>query len=70
MQKLVKVHPSKMEGNTLTSAAMTAFDKKHQKDVKISNMFGTLIVSIFNKGSWVDYDSYKEGELFVFLLAQ
>ena len=70
MQTLVKVHPDQMLGNTLTSAAMIAFNKKHQRDIKISNMFGSMIVSIFNKGSWVDYDYYREGKLFVFLLAQ
>ena len=70
MQTLIKVHPSEMEGNTLKSAAMAAFNKKHQKDIRTSNDYGCLIVSVYHSGSWTDYDSYKEGDLFVFLLAQ
>ena len=70
MKNLIKVLPVDMLGNTLTSAAMTGFKKSHQKDIKILSMFGSIIVSVFISGSWVDYDFYKEGESFVFLLAQ
>jgi|TARA_R110000851_G_C12700404_1_gene526045 hypothetical protein len=70
MKNLIKVLPADMIGNTLKAAAMTGFSKSHQRDVKIKSMFGSIIVSIFISGSWIDYDFYKDGEAFVFLLAQ
>ena len=70
MKNLIKVLPADMLGNTLKSAAMTGFKKANQKDIKIITMFGSIIVSVFISGSWVDYDFYKEGEVFTFLLAQ
>lgn len=70
MTNLIKVSPADMIGNTLTAAAMTGFKKDHQRDIKIIPMFGSIIVSVFISGSWVDYDFYKDGEIFTFLLAQ
>jgi len=56
-------------GNTLKAAAMELFSKSHQRDVVVKLVGGQTIVSIYDNGSWTDYDTWKDGVNFSFLLA-
>lgn len=57
------------QGKTLIGAAMEVFNKKSHKDVKHTASWGIATVSVYNKGAWVDYDYWVDGDTFNFLLA-
>ena len=58
------------QGKTLIGAAMELFDKKTHKDIK-HNLVSShcAVISVYNKGAWVDYDYWIDGGDFKFLLA-
>jgi len=58
------------QGKTLIGAAMEIFDKKTHKDIRHHLVASRCaIISIYNKGVWVDYDYWVDGDTFNFLLA-
>jgi len=67
---ILTANKNEMLGNTMKAAAMQVFNKKHQKDIKISLFHGCTIVSVYSNKSWIDYDVWIDGGNFNFLLAQ
>lgn len=67
---IIKVSKEENIGNTMTGAAMTAFGKKNQRDVKVRLFHGLTMVSVWIGGKWVDYDAWVRDGEFCFLLAE
>ena len=67
---IITITPEQNLGNTLTGAAMTAFNKSDQRDIKIILTWGVPIVSVYDNGVWVDYDTWQQDGNFKFLLAK
>ncbi len=57
-------------GNTLTAAAMEAFNKKNQRDIQLNDDFGFMTVRVRFAEVWVNYDHYVDGDIHRFLIAQ
>ena len=66
---IITITPDQFLGNTLKGAIMGAFNIKHQKDVKTFLLHGQHMFAVFQGGEWVDYDFWKDGESWKFLLA-
>ena len=67
---IIKTNSSEYDGNTLKAAAMHAFSKKDQRDIKVSHIGNNTIVSVFNGRAWVDYDTWMECGNHNFLIAE
>lgn len=70
LNEIIKVTPDENQGNTLIGAVMTAFNLKHQKHVKTKFFGVVMIVSVYKKGVWTDFDTWLKNGNWYFLLAQ
>tara|TARA_R110000772_G_scaffold33852_2_gene82299 strand:+ start:1172 stop:1381 length:210 start_codon:yes stop_codon:yes gene_type:complete len=67
---IITITPEQNQGNTLKGAAMTAFNKSNQRDIKITAPYGHTMTSVYDRGVWVDYDTWQFNGNFNFLLAE